>query len=333
LGVVYQSLIIAGIVLSLVHTFWPGSASSRELGGLRVAYLVLGVFALNENLQGLHLVPWSLHVEWVGFVLFLIALGAVAARHTLAAQRGLQAIRQELETARTIQASNLPAAAPRLPGLDLAVRYVPAAEVAGDYYDFLPAEGRRLGLLVADVSGHGIPAALIASMVKVAVGAQEDYAASPARVLAGMSRIFHGKLKRHFVTAACLFADLEAGRLVHASAGHPPPLLWRSAARRVEELRQDGQVLGRLARAEYREATIPLEPGDRVLLFTDGIPEARDRSGEPFGDERLRAFLGAQAGLAADPLASALLAEITRWTGRHSGFEDDLTFIVLGVEN
>jgi serine phosphatase RsbU (regulator of sigma subunit) len=201
--------------------------------------------------------------------------------------------------------------------------------VAGDYYDFLPVDGQHLRLLVADVSGHGIPAALIASMVKVAVGAQQDNTASPARVLAGMSRIFHGKLKRHFITAACLFADLESGRLVYASAGHPPPLFWRASAGRVEELRQDGQVLGRLARAEYREGTVPLEPGDRVLLFTDGIPEARDRNGEPFGDERLRAFLAAHAGLAAEPLATALLAEITRWTGHHGGFEDDLTVLVL----
>jgi sigma-B regulation protein RsbU (phosphoserine phosphatase) len=332
LGVVYQSLIIAGIALSLALLFWPGTTHPRELRGLRVAYLVLGAFALNENLQGLHLVPWRFHVEWVGFLLFLAALGAVAARHTLGAQRRLQSIRQELETARTIQTSILPAEVPRLPGLDLAVRYVPAAEVAGDYYDFLPVDRQHLGLVIADVSGHGIPAALIASMVKVAVGAQQDNAASPARVLAGMSRIFHGKLKRHFITAACLFADLEAGRLVHASAGHPPPLLWRAVASRVEELRQDGQVLGRFARAEYREAAVTLEPGDRVLLFTDGIPEARDRNGEPFGDERLRAFLEAHADLAADPLATALIAEITSWTGRHSGFEDDLTVIVLGMQ-
>ena len=331
-GVVYQSLIIAGIALSLALLFWPGKTFPRELSGLRVGYLVLGAFALNENLQGLHLVPWRLRVEWVGFLLFLAALGTVAARHTLGAQRRLHAIRQELETARTIQAANLPAEVPRLPGLDLAVRYVPAAEVAGDYYDFLPVDRQHLGLMIADVSGHGIPAALIASMVKVAVGAQQDNAASPARVLAGMSRIFHGKLKRHFITAACLFADLEAGRLVYASAGHPPPLLWRAATRRVEELRQDGQVLGRLARAEYQEGIVPLELGDRVLLFTDGTPEARDRNGVPFGDERLHAFLAAHADLAADPLATALLAEITRWTGRHSGFEDDVTFVVLSVE-
>jgi serine phosphatase RsbU (regulator of sigma subunit)/transcriptional regulator with XRE-family HTH domain len=250
------------------------------------------------------------------------------------------ALREELETARRIQLSILPAAPPCLPGLEVAVRYLPASAVSGDFYDFLPVDpagGRRLAVIVADVSGHGVPAALISSMLKVAAAAQAAHAASPARVLAEMGRIFRGRLQSHFVTAACLFFDLEAGRLVSASAGHPPPLLWKAAEGTVEELAQGGgggTGLGRLAPTvptEYRESAVALAPGDRVLLFTDGLSEARDRSGEPFGDSRLRPLFAACAHLAPELLADALLEQIGEWTRGNAGFEDDLTLVVLGV--
>jgi len=330
-GGVYRWLIVFGTVIGLVHIYWPGSAASPELRRLRISYLILSVFILHENLRDVFFLPRMPSVEWLGFLIFFGALGFIAADRLLGAERRLSAIRQELETARRIQASILPAEVPRLPGLEVAVRYVPAAEVAGDYYDFLPA-GDGLGLLVADVSGHGVPAALIAAMVKIAVGAQAAEAASPARLLTGMSRIFYGKLKNQFITAAYLYADPRAGRFTYASAGHPPPLHWQAAETRVVELRQGGLVLGRLARAEYREAEVPMAPGDRVLLFTDGIPEARNRAGEALGDERLRAFLAGHAGLRSEALATALLARIVEWTGRREGFEDDLTLIVLGVD-
>src|SRR5436305_2808609 len=332
----YQILLLTGLVVVFVQVYGPGLPGSPDVRRLRAAGLALGLFVVNENLESLGLVPWRLSIEWVGFLGFLAVLGSIAARRVLASQQRLAGLQGELATARKIQASILPAAPPPLAGLDLAVRYVPAAEVAGDFYDFLPVDDRRLTLLVADVSGHGVPAALIASMVKVAAAAQAEQAASPARVLTGMGRIFHGKLRNQFITAACLGVDLATGRLLAASAGHPPPLLWRAATGQVEELPPGGPVLGRLARVEYRETAAPLAAGDRVLLFTDGIPEARDPAGEPFGDERLRDLLAAHAGLAAEPLAAALLARIVAWTGRggagEEGFEDDLTVVVLGVE-
>lgn len=328
---IYRVLVLVAVTVTLVNLFALGRKADRDLGLLRVTFLVLGVFVILENLRAMGLTPWRDNAEPVGFLIFNCGLGVIAARRVFNTQERLASIRQELETARRIQQSILPEEVPRIAGLDLAARYLPATEVAGDFYDFLPAEGRRAGLLIADVSGHGVPAALVASMLKVAAAAEIPHAASPGRVLSEINQIFHGKLRNQFITAFCVFCDLEAGRITWSGAGHPPALLWRYSEGKVEELAQGGPVMGRLRRAAYTEESLPLEPGDRLLLFTDGIPEALSPAGEPFGDERLQALLAAHAAQSAERIAEALLARLAGWTGRSTAFEDDLTFVVAGI--
>jgi phosphoserine phosphatase RsbU/P len=328
---IYRVLVLVAITVTLANLFAPGQPTDRDRWLLRVTFLVLGAFVILENLRALGLTPWRDNAEPVGFLIFNCGLGVIAARRIFDAQERLASIRQELETARRIQQSILPGEMPRVAGLDLAARYVSATEVAGDFYDFLPAEGRRAGLLIADVSGHGVPAALVASMLKVAAAAEIPHAASPGRVLSEMNQIFHGKLRNQFITAFYVFFDLEAGRVTWAGAGHPPALLWRHGEGKVEELAPGGPVMGRLRRAVYTEESLPFQAGDRLLLFTDGIPEALSPAGEPFGDERLQALLAAHAARTPEQIAEALLARVAEWTGRSASFDDDLTFVVAGV--
>ena len=334
-------VVLATVLVLLVPLLRPGEPAGWELRRLRLSFLVLALFVLAENLRGLGLLPWPAGIEPLGFLLFFAGLGSIVARRVFVNETRLAAVRRELETARRIQTSILPRELPRLPGLDLAVRYLPAEDVAGDFYDFLPGPGRSLGVLVADVSGHGVPAALIASMLKVATAAQAEHAASPARVLTGINRIFHGRLDRQFITAVYLFVDLAAGRLTWANAGHPPPLLESAAGTpgipeipEITELGPTGTVLGRLSQAAYTEASLPFSPGDRVIVFTDGIPEAPARTGgELFGDERLLAFLTEHRGQAPEALAAALLERLASWSGvaAGDGQADDVTLVVLAA--
>ncbi|HEX4964430.1 MAG TPA: PP2C family protein-serine/threonine phosphatase [Thermoanaerobaculia bacterium] len=327
----YRFLVLTGALLVIANVFLPGQGRTGDLHILRGSFLVLLAFAIYENVRAMEPIPRTTNVEPVGFLLFVCGLGTVAARRVFGDQERLAAIRQELATARAIQESILPGAPPRIDGLDLASRYVPASEVAGDFYEFLPGEGRRLGILVADVSGHGVPAALVATMLKVAVAAQGTHAASPGRVLSEVNAIFHGKLKNQFITALYVYLDLEAGEMTAASAGHPPPLVWRHDSGQVEELPPGGLVIGRLRRAAYPQVTVPLAAGDRVLLFTDGIPEALSPGGEMFGEERLRQVLVSHASQPAEATAGALLAQVAAWTGRTAAFDDDLTLVVAGI--
>jgi sigma-B regulation protein RsbU (phosphoserine phosphatase) len=279
----------------------------------------------NENLVEAGLVPWGVSPEPLGFLALGGAIVYSFVQRVFTNERRLAAISQELETARRIQSSLLPRRMPEVRGLALAARYLPMADVGGDLYDFLAADPERVGILVADVSGHGVPAALIASMVKVALAAQAEHAADPAAVLAGMNRILHGNLERGFVTAAYIHIDtLDTGTTTYASAGHPPLLVWREAEGRIEEVRQESLPLGRFLRAEYRNEELRVSPGDRLLLYTDGVTEALNRAGEPFGDDRLRDLLASSGAL--DPL----LGRLAEWTGREPGepLDDDITLVV-----
>ena len=252
-------------------------------------------------------------------------------REKLAQQ--LLAIQKELETARLIQESILPQRVPQIEGLDIAARYVPMASVAGDFYDFIVVDNKHLGILVADVSGHGMPAALIASMLKIALAAESAHAEDPARVLLGLNQALCGKFQHHYVTAAYVFLDMEKRTLSYAGAGHPPLLMWSAASPGVRDVTENGLFLGMFDFATYSSINVPLAPGDRGLLYTDGISETNNPEGAEFGNERFRQFLETQKNGSANQLADGLLEELARWSARGEGkdLDDDITMVTIHV--
>jgi phosphoserine phosphatase RsbU/P len=247
--------------------------------------------------------------------------------------RQLLAIQKELETARQIQLSILPTYIPKSHGLDIAARYIPMTAVAGDFYDFIFVDEKHIGILVADVSGHGMPAALIASMLKIAFAAQASLAAEPERVLSGLNQALCGKFQHHYVTAAYAYFDMDRRTLTYAGAGHPPLLLWGPSREGVQDVIENGLFLGKFDFAAYTAIEVPLLPGDRILLYTDGIPETENPAQVAFGDERFRQFLVATQSTSADQFADELLADVSRWSGRgpDEDLDDDVTMVAVRV--
>ena len=245
--------------------------------------------------------------------------------------RQLSAIQHELEMARKIQLSILPREVPRVEGVEIAARYVPMTSVAGDFYDFIPVDEKRFGALVADVSGHGVPAALVASMLKIALAAQSPYASDPARVLAGLNQALCGKFETHFVTAAYLFVDTEKGTIDYAGAGHPPARALREVGRERPGRPAERSLPRHVpARQVFRDPGAD-RPGDRCAVYTDGVSEARNRAGEEFGTERLQTLLEASLDQPADPFADRVLDTLNAWTSRPpgEGHDDDITLLVI----
>jgi phosphoserine phosphatase RsbU/P len=255
------------------------------------------------------------------------------AREQLARQ--LLDINNELEMAREIQLSILPHAIPKIKGVEIAARYMPMSLVAGDFYDFIVVDERHIGILVADVSGHGLPAALIASMLKVALAAQAPHAFDPACVLSGLNQSLCGKFKRHFVTGAYIFVDTEKNSIKYAGAGHPPLLLWRQSTEGVSEVLENGLLLGFFPDAPYSAVEVRVEPGDKAVLYTDGILETRSPSKEEFGADLFKEFLESNHTVKADKFADLVLDELTGWSEGRKGDrqEDDITLLVIDFQS
>jgi phosphoserine phosphatase RsbU/P len=249
--------------------------------------------------------------------------------------RQLLAINNEMEMARQIQLSILPHEIPELRGLDIAARYLPMSSVAGDFYDFIIVDEQHLGILIADVTGHGLPAALIASMLQVSLAAQFAHASEPGRVLGGLNHALCGKFTRHFVTAAYVFVDMEKNCMSYAGAGHPPLLLRHGSSGSTSEVSQNGLLLGHFPKEIYSSVQIPVEPDDKAILYTDGILETKDPSQEMLGMDRFKRFVEDNHDVGAGQLADSLLDELSRWSGHPTGEsqEDDITLLVIDFKN
>jgi len=281
-------LIIGGTLLLLLHALFRQEGQGRFATSLTWPLFVFGILVLLEN-RGVR--PGGVNIEPVGFLILVLGLGWAAARIALSRERKLLEVEQELATARRIQSSIIPDGSPVLASVRVAARYQPMTAVAGDFYDFLQVGENCLTILVADVSGHGVPAALVASMLKVSFAAQLARAHDPAGILASLNGMLRGSLGGQFVTAACAVIDTGAQTIVYAGAGHPPSLLLHRNTGEVERLAENGLIIGPFPQATYSSVTVPFQSGDTLLLYTDGIVEATGADGEEFGQERLEQFL------------------------------------------
>jgi len=294
-----------------------------------IGTLVLAVAVLYANLAVLFHLPSYPFFEPLAFAVFVFSLGYVAAERIFADERRLLSIENELEIAREIQSSILPSCIPELKSLRINAAYHPMTAVAGDFYEFIPVDEYRVGFLVADVSGHGVPAALIAAMVKVAMQSVVSSASDPAEVLRGLNRVLSGQLRSQFVSAAYLWLDTEAGKALYSAAGHPPLLCWREG--NIERIESNGLLIGVRPDSDYPVCEIPLNAGDRFLLYTDGIIEPENAAGDPFGDQKLEQVVRDNSLRPPSELSEQLLREIRLWQPASVTQQDDITLIVIDV--
>jgi phosphoserine phosphatase RsbU/P len=322
--------LVSGMVVHFIYLRVSGQGDpwNPEFRILTTGLLVFAAFVLHNNLANLHILPGH-NYEALGFLFFCGCLAYIAAHRTFANEERLLSISKELEIARQIQACTLPQSVPHVAGLEIAARYLPMSEVAGDFYDFLAVDDQHLGVLVADVTGHGVPAALIASMLKVAFAEQFAHAADPARVLTGLNRSLCGKFEEHFITAAYVFIDVEERVMRYAGAGHPPLLLASGPDSMPRMIEENGLMLGMFPEAGYSVQEVPVQSGDRLLLYTDGAFEATNSALEEFGKTRLAQFLQSHRNLPPESFTVWLIDEISNWHSAGRAHDDDITLLVI----
>jgi PAS domain S-box-containing protein len=242
--------------------------------------------------------------------------------------RERERIEQELKIARLIQQTLLPKTLPKLSGYGLAAYYQPAREVGGDFYDFLLLQDGRLGLVMGDATGKGMPAALVMAGARSMLRAVAQSSDSPGEVLKRANDALATDIPPNmFITCFYAVLDPETGRLRYANAGHDLPYLRRGAD--VEELRARGMPLGLMPGMEYEQKELFLEAGNSVFFYSDGLVEAHDREGEMFGFPRLRRLIAANSVESGEELVNFLLEELYSFAGQGWEQEDDITLTTL----
>ena len=273
--------------------------------------------------------------EFVALFRSLAGQIGVAWRNSLQTEKLIEARgrERELEIAMNIQMSLLPTRVPDIPGLSLGGICVPASQVGGDYYDYLERDNGSLDLVIADVSGHNVGAALLMAETRTFIQARARGIHTPSQMMDELNRFFYEDLTRAelFITMFYLNFDPKSRRIFFSNAGHNPPLVFRAGSKSCEWLDAEGLIFGVRREVVFAEDKGELRPGDVILLYTDGIIEAHNDQGEMFGAERLCGLLQSNHHRKPDDLIHYILDQVRLFTGVQN-FSDDVSMIVMSVE-
>jgi len=241
-----------------------------------------------------------------------------------------QRMEEELSVARRIQLSLLPQACPDSPGWQFAASYRAAREVSGDFYDFFeaPDDPAQLRIVIGDVTGKGVPAALMMAFSRALIRAESTSGRNPAEVLKRVNRAIARNRSRLLLTAFYAALDTRSGRMTFASGGHDWPLWLQSATGECLELETRGIILGALGEIPLADRAVDLAPGDLVVCFTDGVTEARNSEGQMFDLERLRAVVKTSRHAGAQRVLTAIVEAVESFAG-DTPQSDDLTVVVV----
>ncbi len=242
----------------------------------------------------------------------------------------LNSIQMEINTASRIHRTILPSGVPNIDGLDIYAVYIPSNTIGGDFYDFYQRD-QKLGIFIADVTGHGISASLFASSVKYCFSKGVKYFIEPNRLLAYINSALYQKLGNQLLTAGYILIDTKSRTLAYASCGHPPLLIWKSKENRMLEIKPKGKMIGIQQDIQLEKITMPIESGDRILLYTDGLTECENPQGEAYGDGFLEEFFKKSNGVRTKSTSKLLLKNLSVFSGSKVRYQDDITYILIDV--
>ncbi len=313
---------------------WLGGRTSVRILGLRAILCVplqlkgntIGVIYVDNRLQVGIFSPQDL--ELLTGIASSAAIAIENARlYAIAVDRGR--LERELQMAREVQNNLIPRQTPALPGWDFAAAWRPAREVSGDFYDFVPLDGGRLGVVIADVTDKGMPAALFMAHTRSVLRASITSRPTAADALTAANRLVTADSANGMFVTLC-YAEIGSGsgQVTWVNAGHNPPVLYHARQRGFTELGRHGLPLGIDGEARYSQGTESLEAGDFIVLYTDGLTEGLDSTGDEFGVERTRQAVRSLADATAGEILTGLMESHAAFL-RTTAPSDDVTVVVL----
>lgn len=293
---------------------------------LKIKDKLTGVIYVDNRLHAGIFTPADM--ELLSYIASSAAIAIENARlYEVAIEKGR--LEQELQTARKVQAGLLPREIPKITGWDFDAFWQPAREVGGDYYDFIPLAGERLGLVIADVTDKGMPAALFMASTKNIIRASAGSCDKISEEIAKANRLIEVESNdRMFVSLVYACLDLASGTMTYVNAGHNPPLYYSARKKEIFQLERTGMWLGVDPNNQFTQETITLEQNDLVLFYTDGVPDAINVEEVEFGMSRLENVLLKSTLLSSDKIRQAILKEISEFISPAEPF-DDITLMVI----
>jgi len=321
---IFQAIIInlgifaVYIVIGIIASVFLGSAISRPIKVLEEAMKRVSAGDLNQNVD----IPTRDEIGTLARTFNYMTEGL----------REKEKLKKEFLIAREVQFNLLPRHAPEHAGLEVATYFEPATEVGGDFYDYLPVDDDKLGVIIGDVSGHGMSAGLLMAITKSCIHTQLNYAGEINQIMSSMNNILLSLSEpRSMVTLFYSVIDLSEMTIDYADAGHPFTYLIRGNKPEVISLEAISYPLGVKSDLAFRSQRIKLEPGDFLVYYSDGIVEALDEEGSVFGYERLEELIGSRVYESPEEMLDALITEVRIHIGSAEQF-DDITAVVLRLK-
>jgi len=341
-------LYIADIVITSIRQLISGNKKGLILFITLLPILILGIYDI--LVFSLHLFEGSapLYPLGVPFMMVLIGLQLInrfvynlnsseqlniLLVEKMEESERLAHLENEISIARKIQMSNIPSVIPELNSFNIGVKYIPAENISGDFYNFHPLEPNKLGVLIADVSGHGIPASLIASMVKILFSILAPVYSIPDLFIKELNRYLFDKMGGNFLTAGYCYISRSENRCVYSRAGHEPlmHISYKTGEAVLHEYEPRGRIIGIGPDIDLEHVEFDINPGDRIILYTDGLIEIFNHGKEISGRERLKTLLMESKDLVTDEAIEFVYDALREWNS-YRQFDDDFTLIIIDIE-
>lgn len=336
LHIVSSSLIFIQLALVCISLYLLAiliKETGKNLKTKRIFYfgLIAGFCCLINDIFFSHQIIKTINTSHFGILIFVATQTLIAFEEYINQQQRLILLSNEMNIARKIQRNILPPESPQLSGASIDVLYLPVNTIGGDFYHFFKIDNKHTGLFIADVTGHGIPASMIASTVNIAFTLQYDHAANPDAVLNNINNLLIGKTGNQPITALYCYLDLDTMIASLARAGHTYPLYFDSKKGTVEEIKTCGNVLGIFPSTDCDRIQFNIQNGDKIIIYTDGLVEIRNKHNYQYDVEKLKKSIFDNRHLKASEFSNKIINEVLQWAGNKENITDDITLITIEI--